>query len=386
MVAPVQNDLLNKIYEDDKFHSVFDPFHGSGISLYEASQLSTDIFLYGYDINPLANLITKSKLSGVDNQIENDIALIEDILKQNVIFPIVDFVNIDKWYRKDIQLLLSKLRYAIECVDSKINRLFFWTIYSNTVRKYSNSRSSTYKLHIKQVDKIANMKSNVFEDFLSQVKEYYKYFTKKAINWKLVKGDSKSLIKTNPNDSFDITITSPPYGDNNTTVPYGQFSSFALRWIPTKDLEFSGWETETYSSIDNNSLGGNKSSSKLSEYEKNLINPYLSKISLDKKDKVIRFMADYFEILNEICRVTKKYIVMTLGNRTVDGITINLTEITCEYLEAHGFQNTILIEREIKRKRIPKMTSKVKDVSVTSMNREYVIVHKKTNSSSKIIS
>ncbi|MNL67276.1 hypothetical protein D3C87_1918430 [compost metagenome] len=65
---------------------------------------------------------------------------------------------------------------------------------------------------------------------------------------------------------------------------------------------------------------------------------------------------------------------MTLGNRTVDGIKINLTEITVQYLTHKGFIKREILERDILSKRIPKKVSSVKSKPVSSMNKEYVIV------------
>ncbi|MDC4624455.1 modification methylase, partial [Acinetobacter baumannii] len=77
----------------------------------------------------------------------------------------------------------------------------------------------------------------------------------------------------------------------------------------------------------------------------------------------------------DICRVTDKYIVMTLGNRTVDRININLTEITSKYLESNGFMLIDTLTRDIPIKRTPKLTSKVRNEAVSSMNEEFVIIH-----------
>lgn len=60
-------------------------------------------------------------------------------------------------------------------------------------------------------------------------------------------------------------------------------------------------------------------------------------ISQPKRKKVERFFADYFDFLNSSARVSKEYIVMTLGNRRVDRIRINLAKITVKYLEDKGF-------------------------------------------------
>lgn len=47
-------------------------------------------------------------------------------------------------------------------------------------------------------------------------------------NFTLYKDDILKIIKNFKNNYFDITITSPPYGENATTVPYGQFSMLPL--------------------------------------------------------------------------------------------------------------------------------------------------------------
>ncbi|HOJ38284.1 MAG TPA: hypothetical protein PLI27_04415 [Ignavibacteriales bacterium] len=49
-----------------------------------------------------------------------------------------------------------------------------------------------------------------------------------------------------PEDSVDIVITSPPYGDYKTTVAYGQYSRFANKWF--------GYEQA--SKVDNYLMGG----------------------------------------------------------------------------------------------------------------------------------
>lgn len=61
-------------------------------------------------------------------------------------------------------------------------------------------------------------------------------------------------------NSTDFICTSPPYGDNGTTVTYGEFSILSLLWIDSKDLEISHeLLMSNFASIDTFSLGGKKS-------------------------------------------------------------------------------------------------------------------------------
>ena len=109
-----------------------------------------------------------------------------------------------------------------------------------------------------------------------------------------------------------------------------------------------------------------------------LISPYTSQISDNKREKVLRFFDDYFRFLKEACRITRKYIVLTLGNRTVDRINIDLKTISIQYLETHGFKNIKATTRYIPYKRTPVITSCIDSSPVSSINKEYVIIHKKS--------
>jgi len=378
MVAPVQKKILKNLISKEKINSIFDPFHGSGTALYEAFEISQKIRLVGCDINPFAHLITLVKLQGVDRNIKSDINKIEKYINKDK-KELLDFYfpNIEKWFRKDVIESLSLLRSAIINISSKKNRLFFWYILSDVIRNNSNTRSSTYKLHIKDENTIENMENTVIKDFLNSVKTHYDKFKQKADNFILYKDDVFNILNKFKKNSFDISITSPPYGDNATTVPYGQFSMLSLYTIPENDLSLDGWELENYSTIDNHSMGGSDKNNLLDEYEKSLIKYYFDNISKEKQKKIIRYFKDYFHFLKQLCRVTKKYIVLTLGNRTVDRININLVSITKKYLKKYGYICDGYARRAIPRKRTPKLTSSVYQKPVSSMNYEYILIYKK---------
>ncbi|ENU23401.1 hypothetical protein F993_01554 [Acinetobacter proteolyticus] len=373
MIAPVQQKIMENLFEINQINSVYDPYHGSGTALFEAAKLNIDCKITGCDINPLAHLITYSKLKGVTQKIKADIQSLFILIENSPEYHF-EFHNIGKWFRTDIINSLKKIRWSITQISSKRNRAFFWIVFANIIRKYSNSRSSTYKLHIKESVDINKLQNNVIRDFKNQIAKNYEKFNLKVPNVTLLKGDVLKMSHKLNDRCMDLTITSPPYGDNGTTVPYGQFSSLALFWIDPKDLKLEGWELDNYSKIDRMSLGGKQKNS-LTQFGQSLLTPYLAEISQEKQAKVINFFADYFISLDDICRVTDKYIVMTLGNRTVDRVNINLTEITSRYLASNGFILVDTLSRDIPMKRTPRITSKVKNEAVSSMNEEFVIIH-----------
>ncbi len=377
MVAPVQKEVLTWLMDGRKNLRIFDPFHGSGTALYEASDIDSSVSILGYDINPLASLITLVKLQGIDEtSFDDDYNLLEAILKQDFEFPIMSFYKSDKWFKPDMMKTLSKVAFAIREIENKQNRQYFWVMFCDIIRRYSNTRSSTYKLHIKEQTKINSLKNNVVRDFLTKVKNSEVYYHNHFKNFNLRKGDSLKLIKEESDNSIDILVTSPPYGENATTVPYGQFSYLQLSFIDKKDLEFEGWELNSCQTLDTSSMGGAFAKSELSSDAQILIQTYLNRITKDKHRKVIRFFSDYFEFLDQAARVSNQYIVMTLGNRTVNRVKINLARVTEKYLESKGFVRKDKLSRKISSKRTPNQIL-VKNKLTETMTKEYVLIMEK---------
>ena len=380
MIAPVQKDILAELIDTSKRMKVIDPFHGSGIALYESAAISQNIELFGCDINPLANLITKVKLQGVSDRIVFDIEKLEASIDSSDDINLHTFPNITKWYREDIILSMSIIKHAISRIEDVKNRQYFWYCLIDIARKYSNTRSSTYKLHTKEKTKIANIENFVIRDYIATVKKNYSWFCKCNSAFTLEKKDTLTYLHACEENQFDICVTSPPYGDNSTTVPYGQFSMLALHWIDERDLDLEGWEKGNYSSIDSRSLGGPRQyTAHQIDFDDALIAPLLNQISIKKQLKVTRFFKGYFEFLEQISRITKQYIVITLGNRTVDGVKIDLTTITKIFLERYGYNLVEVSKRDILSKRMPKLVSQVNKKPVSSMNEEFVLVMMKDN-------
>ena len=378
MVAPVQNDVLTELADQDKINSILDPFHGSGTALYESYLVFPNASIYGCDINPHANLITRSKLLGVSDHIDDNIRLVETHIQDDTITQALSFPNRDKWFREDIALSLTKIRNAIIQVAEQRDRLFFWCMLSDVVRHYSNSRGSTYKLHIKPKSRIDAMTNEAILTFLDSAKLNAVKFKKvHCTNFTLHKGDSLKWLERFRDNKVDLLITSPPYGDNDTTVPYGLFSSLALRWIDPKDLKLEGWELDNYSIIDSHSLGNGHTKKTLTEYQTSLLSPYIEKISEEKRPKVQRFFHDYFACLDLFSDITNKYIVLTVGNRTVDRVKIGLAQISGDYLKQKGFVEYQTASREIMNKRTPPLTSMVGNAPVESMSKEFVLIYKR---------
>lgn len=383
MVPDMQKELIQIVIEEDKsIKNILDPFHGSGVTLVEGASLG--LTPIGFDINPLANLMTRVKLQGInkDKISSSNSKMRKLICYSNHEFPIHDFNNINKWFRNDIIRSLSQIKYAIQNEKCKNIRQYYWVCLIDIIKKYSNTRSSTFKLHMKVEEDINSLKNNVIEEFLESIELNFAYIPNYSRSNKinLSIGDTKELLLGQGKGTVDLICTSPPYGDNGTTVTYGQFSMLPLYWINKKDLgNFDDSLLENYSSIDSASLGGSKRNKTAFHYESDLINDYVNSISKAKQRKVKRFVFDYLEVLEKLAIVLKndKYMILTLGNRRVDNKVLPLTEITKNFLKVNCFEVVAELQRNIPKKRMPRKVSSVNNCSVSSMNVEHILIFKK---------
>ncbi|EOL45064.1 DNA methyltransferase [Enterococcus caccae] len=383
MVPDMQKELIKMVTEEDKsVKNILDPFHGSGVTLVEGTGLGLDPI--GFDINPLANLMTLVKLQGVNKKIveSSNRRIMRKVLEDDINFVVHDFYNIEKWFRTDIIESLSKIKHIIQQEKYKYIRQYYWVCLINVIKKYSNTRSSTFKLHIKKEEDINQLKNDVFKDFFQNISTSYKYLPDYSRHKKVLLsvGDTRELLSKTEQNSIDLICTSPPYGDNGTTVTYGQYSMLPLYWINKKDLtKFDDSLLENYSSIDSASLGGPKSIPSKVHYTSDRLINYLDSISLSKHRKVINFVNDYLDAFDKMHNVLKpgKFMIVTLGNRRVDNEILPLTEITKDFLLEKGFSIEAELSRNIPVKRMPRKVSRVNNKAVSSMNTEYVLILKK---------
>lgn len=383
MVAPMQHELLQLLVEENpNYQNMLDPFHGAGVTLVEGQEIGLEVF--GIDINPYAHIISLAKLEKYNPEAilaSNSILFTRiDELKKSKKYTKHFFENIDKWFRKDVIIDLSIIRAAIMQENSCQNRRYYWLCFGEIVKKYSNTRTSTFKLHVKEKDKIKEMENNVFRDFKKKIEETYKLIGYPSLGkFQLVCGDSNTVMKRWSEESFDVICTSPPYGDNGTTVTYGQFSTLQLLWIDNNDFQYDISCIENYSKLDSLSLGGTLSKKK-AFYCSPLVNEYVEKISPHKQKKIIQFYADYENSFRTMVRLLKRggSMILTLGNRKVDGMEFPFTDINVDIAQYYNLDVDYVITRNILNKRMPSRVSRLSNgQSVSSMSKETTLLLKR---------
>lgn len=189
--------------------------------------------------------------------------------------------------------------------------------------------------------------------------------------------DEDTRTKTSiPNNSIDLIITSPPYGDSKTTVAYGQFSRLSLQWL--------GLSKKEVTNIDKISLGGviiDDPEIKQSSHSLDLTINQIAKKDNKRAKEVLSFYTDLDGCFKEIDRITHAGSVfcIVVGNRTVKGVQIPTDEIISELLYHHSFEHGKTIIRKIPNKVMPSQNSPTNEPGKLSptITEEYIVIMKK---------
>lgn len=406
MVPKMQREMIQVCLAEMSIPhpKLLDPFAGSGTILVEGMLQGLDVV--GVDINPLAVLLCKVKTTIINiEMLEQHVGQLMNNIEQANNTPDYQFKGIEKWFTAIAISDLSKIRAAITQDENLEIRRFFWATLCEVVRMVSNSRDCTYKLHIKDAEDIKAYDKDAIALFketltfnVSKHKEFFSALRQRGCikrdgvsykgSVKVILGDCIDYL-THTKQKFDLIFTSPPYGDNHTTVSYGQYSVIPLRWININDIDESINEKliDTLYEIDNISLGGMSSNMYITRNKKNIVKKSktleeqintITKIAPNQVNKLISFYSDFDSFLAAISKKMKptSVTVWTLGNRKVAKQEIYMNKIMVELGLLYNLSLLTSFSRKILNKRMPKInayTGDEKDIQGT-MTREHILI------------
>lgn len=383
MVTDAQRELISIIKDaEPNLQSIFDPFMGAASALIAGVECGLDC--YGQDINPLAVLLAKVKLERFDlNKMlaehQNVVQKASQLLLKSVD---TDFPGIDRWFNSRVKNELEKLRISIREVKSVEIRRFLWVTLAETVRLTSNDRISTYKLHrrteediqkrelrpIQTFDKLGRDNLRYLSGFCRMLegKGYLNHLGQYMGEIEICLADSQKGIEVaKPERKFDLLVSSPPYGDNKSTIPYGQHSYLPLQWIDLEDIDSSldASILESTHHIDSLSIGGSgKPISAEDEIYLFAMSPalklFIESLKKDHKHKVNKVLNFFLDLDRSFGRIAQNmapnsYNIWTIGNRNVGGVEVPNDIIMGDFLAAKGFINVMALERTIFNKKMP---------------------------------
>jgi site-specific DNA-methyltransferase (cytosine-N4-specific) len=357
--------------------TLLDPFCGSGTSLVEASLTDNIKEAHGFDLNPLAVLISKVKTTSIDQSILE--RAFDKLMTSRPNADPPTFKNIEFWFKPKVIQELAILKTAINNIKNKDVRDFFLVCFSEAVRDVSNTRNSEFKLYRIAKDKLEGYNPEVrlkFEKIVRNNIKGMEDYTDSRKNTNVSQKYFSSMDRLPlSKGSIDIIVTSPPYGDSRTTVAYGQFSRLASEWLDYENIR----------NLDSQLLGGRPSKGLNVGLKSPTLKEIIEKIAKhdEKRAKeVLSFYEDFDKCVKQLDNVLSKegYVCFVVGNRTVKGINIPTDIIMVEMFKAHGdYEHIVTHLREIPNKRMPKQNSpsNKKGQKITTMNNEFIFILRK---------
>ena len=365
---------------------LLDPYCGTGTSLVEASLFG--MHSVGCDINPLVRLIATAKstpicLSTLDetlNRLNDHLFQIEFREDKIPDAPIPDIQNLAYWFSEASIRYLAYLRGWINNkVEDEAVRNFILVAFSETVREVSYTRNEEFKLYRMPAEKLEGFKPDIFgvlSKKLSRNRNGLAAFLEKRKNVEVSVSDANTvqgeLPLPRPLGGYDVVITSPPYGDSQTTVAYGQYSRLAAEWIGLPNAR----------KIDKLAMGGQHSKETLADSP---ISPAVDKIRLVDEKRAREVSAFYIHLgcsINSIVQMlsSRATICYVVGNRRVKGIMLPTDEFVVDAFRQHGFTHKATIVRNIPNKRMPKKNSpsNVAGETATTMHEENIVICQRT--------
>ena len=331
----------------------------------------------GCDINPLVRLIATSKLtpvalSTIDHDVGSLLTAISHIKRTVPTRTVPNITNLTFWFADDVIVRLAFLRSLIENVEDSASRNFIWVAFSETVRETSYTRKGEFKLYRMSAQRLKNFSPDVFATFsrkLNRNRQGLAHYLalRKKVKAKVFGRDSTQGIPPSP-DGYDLIITSPPYGDSQTTVAYGQYSRLSAEWIGLPNAR----------KIDRLSMGGRRTTHRP---DNSLLTPTIAKIATigtKRAEQVASFYVDLERSIDAVVTslATRATVCYIVGNRRVKGIILPTDKFVVSSFAKHGFVHKQTIVRNIPNKRMPTKNSPSNIVgdTATTMHRENIVI------------
>lgn len=428
MICPISRNILQLMKKVMPINVALDPFSGSGTVLVE-SMLAGVETIHGNDINPLALFMSEVKTTPIEcnklkeiiksfkkrlnnefnsklkyvQEIEDKIAAEVDLsemhgwgdsandyldryVPEDWGLERISFKNMGYWIKPKVLIELLIIKKEINKIEDNNVRRFALLAFSEIIRLVSNRRNGEFKMYRMEADKVRKFNPSTKDEFykildrnITKMGEFTNALGSNKSEV-FVHSDNAMELKSIEDNSVDIVITSPPYGDSRTTVAYGEFSKLSLNVLSNEIKS----EIDV-NKIDKNLMGGKKY---LRGFKYDLSSKILGKsldvireVDLERAGDVYSFFKDLDVSIGAIAKKSKKgsYQFWVVGNRTVKKELLRTDEIIAELGQKYGLNHVITLGRKISNKVMPSSNSpsNIAGETVTTMNNEHIVVLKK---------
>lgn len=381
-IPQIVSRLAEKYTREGDF--IVDPFGGCGTTLVESKVMGRPSI--AVDINPVAVLITKAKITAIDPaRIDKEFLVIQKRLEkysENTKVKAPKHERIDYWFKPEEKRKLAFIFAEISKVKDQDIQDFFFCGFSNILKncsiwlQKSNKPTRDFekippdpiKTFSKQIKMMLRGNARLFE--LLSEKGYLK------VPSKVVCTDARTIPAKD--NSISLIVTSPPYV---TSYEYADLHQLTALWLEyTKDL--SDFRKRFIGTSYHNKKDLTLNSSIAEDIRERLL-------KVDKKtaEEVSTYFSEMNQVFVEMKRMLKKggKTCIVIGNTSLQGVKILNAEVFTEQLQNLGLKVADIIKREIPSKNLPSVRDKItgKFAAITDKNKvsayptEYILVMEK---------
>lgn len=367
--------ILRKAGRIEAGDFLYDPFVGSGSTTTEA--VMHGLHATGNDINPFACTLARAKGTPIaidDLQMAHDEFFarakteLQDLNEQ---IPAEELDIREGWFPQPQLTKLVAIRDILNDLDYRADIVRYLRMeFSNILRTISYQRKGEFKRYrMAENDReqhdpnVLNELDQSLDEGLRCMKELHHYVDTPR-NLRTYDRDSRQAHHL-PVDYYDLVITSPPYGDHQTTVAYGEFS---------RDLSLlaSEQDVDEIKDVDKEGLGGSADPEGPPMEKLRSISPTLDatiealqekkaerkeegKTVSDRDEDALKFFQDYYAVLQDTARRLKsgKLSAWVVANRTMRRVAIPTNIITQEFGEDIGYDVYEMLKRDIPGRTLP---------------------------------
>ena len=300
---------------------VLDPFCGCGTTIVESNLLGRKSI--GIDLNPIATMVTKSKVTPLSEEQIFSIPQILESIKKDIdnyyegrktsnTPDIPNFHNREHWFEDNVLNELGIIKaYLNELEDGDLKN-YLYTAFSSIIVSVSNQESDTRFAAINKGLEPKTTFSKFFkkvESMNPRILDFSKKSTSEQVDVYNKNSENLDFLEDN---SIDHIVTSPPYAN---TYDYYLYHKFRIYWL--------GYDLER---CRDNEIGSrNKHSS--------------------KKQDISTFEESLSKCMTEFGRVLKngKYLVMVIGDSIIRGELHRADKL----MEKVGNQNNFKLVRVV---------------------------------------
>jgi DNA modification methylase len=331
---------------------IVDPFGGCGTTIVESKVMGRPSI--AVDINPVAVLITKAKITPIDPiKIEREFVILQERLKkysEKIKVNAPKHERIDYWFKPEEKRRLAFIFAEISKIKDQDAQDFLFCGFSNILkncsiwlqksnkptRDFEKKPSEPIKTFLRQIKMMLRGNAQLFE--LLSKKGYLK------IPSKVVCTDARTIpVKDN---SVSLIVTSPPYV---TSYEYADLHQLTALWLEyTKDISdfrkrFIGTSYHSKKDLTLNSEIAENIRKKLLEENKNTA------------EEVSTYFSEMNQVFVEMKRMLKEggKTCIVVGNTKLKGVEILNAEVFAEQLQNLGLKIIDIIKREIPSKNLP---------------------------------